>query len=468
MDKCISGIIKIESIDISCSFIVENFEVTLIPNQDKNSKRKLREWADKVYEQEEFEWLAGTTSENKPIHIARRSRCGYKLSSGRNIGTVNFFAPIIIENIDSLLGDCHGFYGVEFIGGDINLVYPPDKAIDYSSDSYAIQYRDASTYTDIYNIELDKESFRLIKTIDARYVMTYGKVVDLPRNIQSKLRIEFDTEKPFKEVFKYYGYIINLVTFLTRISKNECSVRLLTKYSSGENRYYKDFATVSFYKDVSSEKVDILTIRDVLKLDDIGDAIVPLFKLLNNTEKAPSLLFLSDTVKSRSSIKYTQIIDICSAIEIEYKYGEQRQIDDKLKTESINLAKQINDFIDSVETEDILKNKAQSIISTFVKNYKPSLKEQIKWLYQLYRKELDSVIENHFWIPKLSDEEFYKFVNQFTKMRHSTAHQKMDWNGGERIYIYLMLLIYFSIFNRAGVSIEVAKKSITNGFFNIF
>lgn len=131
---------------------------------------------------------------------------------------------------------------------------------------------------------------------------------------------------------------------------------------------------------------------------------------------------MSDTVKSRSSIKYTQIIDICSAIEIEYKYGEQRQIADKLKTESINLAKQINDFIDSVETEDILKNKAQSIISTFVKNYKPSLKEQIKWLYQLYRKELDSVIESHSWIPKLSDEEFYKFVNQFTKMRHSTAH----------------------------------------------
>lgn len=44
----------------------------------------------------------------------------------------------------------------------------------------------------------------------------------------------------------------------------------------------------------------------------------------------------------------------------------------------------------------------------------------------------------------------------------------MDWNGGEKIYIYLMLLIYFSIFNRAGVSIEVAKKSITNGFFNVF
>ena len=43
MAKCIFGIINIKSIEVSCSFMVEDFVVTLIPEQDQNSKCKLRQ-----------------------------------------------------------------------------------------------------------------------------------------------------------------------------------------------------------------------------------------------------------------------------------------------------------------------------------------------------------------------------------------------------------------------------------------
>ena len=76
---------------------------------------------------------------------------------------------------------------------------------------------------------------------------------------------------------------------------------------------------------------DTLTIQDVLKLDDIGDGIVDLFKLLNNDDKMPNLFFLPDSVKDRCSIKYTQVVDICSAIEIEYKLGRQLEGNSELK-----------------------------------------------------------------------------------------------------------------------------------------
>ena len=251
-----------------------------------------------------------------------------------------------------------GFYGVEFIGGDINLVYSPDKAIEYTREPWGIQYKEPSTYTGVYDIELNKESFRLIKTVDARYVMSQGKISDLPKNIKSKIRIELDEEQSFDEVLKFHGYIRNLITFLTRISNNEFEIKLLTKTSYEEKVYYKDFATVKFSGEFYPRSSDLLTAQDVLKLDDIGDGIVPLIKLLNSEDKKPNLLFLPNDIRDRSFISYTQIVDICSAIEVEYNLGCQPEIDVELKEKSRYLANKINEFIDLVDVEAHLKQKA--------------------------------------------------------------------------------------------------------------
>lgn len=469
MAKCIFGIINIKSIELSCSFMVEDFVVTLIPKQDQASKRKLRQWAEQVYENDRIEWLSGITSDNKVIHIARRLRGGYRFGTGIDIGAINFFTTVVIEYIDSSCNKHNGFYGIEFIGGDINLVYPPDKAIDYTSEPYGIQYTDSNTYTKKYDIELNEDKFRLIKTIDVHYVMLLGKIVDLSKNIKSKLRIEFDQEKPFDDLLKYYGYIRNLITFLTRISNNIFAVKLLTKDSVNGKPYYKDFANVRLYSDFAAMNSDILTIQDVLKLDNIGDGIVELFKLLNNDDEMPNLLFLPDNLKEREFIKYTQIVDICSAIETEYKLGGCKQKENKdLKIKSRNLAKQINTFVDSVDTDDLLKEKARNIIGATLKNYSPSLREKIKALYDLHKDGLELVIKNHHWIPNFTDEIFYKHIKQFIEMRNRTAHQKMNWNGGEAIYTHIMILIYLSIFERANISRDIAINSINNGFRNIF
>lgn len=468
MAKCIFGIINIKSIEVSCSFMVEDFVVTLIPEQDQDSKRKLRQWAEQTDDNDRIEWLSGITSDNKVIHIARRLRGGYRFGSRIDIGAINFFSSVIIEYLDSSCEKHNGFYGIEFIGGDINLVYPPDKAIDYTREPYGIQYTDSNTYTNNYDIELKEDRFRLIKTIDTHYVMSLGKIVDLPKNIKSKLRIEFDQEKQFDDLLKYYGYIRNLITFLTRMSTNLFKVKLLTKDSIDGQEYYKDFANVRLYGESSSEHLDILTIQDVLKLDDIGDGIVELFKILNHDDEMPNLLFLPDNLKEREFIKYTQIVDICSAIEIEYKLGRKQQEHNDLKTKAIDLAKQINTFVDSIDTDDLLKEKAKNIIGSGLKNYSPSLREKIKLLYNSHKDGLELIIKDHTWIPNFTDEIFYKYIKQFIEMRNRTAHQKMSWNGGEVIYTHIMILLYLSIFERANISRNIAVNSINHGFRNIF
>lgn len=468
MARCIFGIINIKSIGVSCSFMVEDFVVTLIPEQDQASKHKLRKWAEEIDEKDRIEWISGITSDNRLIHIARRSRGGYGFGSGIDIGAINFSSPVIIEHIDSSYGRYNGFYGIEFIGGDINLVYPPNKAIDYTREPYGIQYTDPNTYTNIYNVELNEEKFRLIKTIDAHYVMSLGRIVDLSKNIKSKLRIELDQEKPFADLLKYHRYIRNLITFLTRISTNEFAVKLLTKDSIDGQEYYKAFANVRFYGDSSSVSSDTLTIQDVLKLDDIGDGIVDLFKLLNNDDKMPNLFFLPDSVKDRCSIKYTQVVDICSAIEIEYKLGRQLEGNSELKIKSRDLAERIIAFVDAIKTEEILKIKAKNIVGSTLKNYSPSLKDKIKFLYSLHKDGLEVVTNSYHFMSSFTDEKFYEYINKFTNMRHSTAHQKMIWNGGEAIYTHIMILIYFSIFERANIGKDIAIKSINNGFKNIF
>lgn len=153
----------------------------------------------------------------------------------------------------------------------------------------------------------------------------------MSKNIKSKIRIEFDKEKPFDELLTFYGYVRNLITFLTRISNNEFEVKLLTKTSFEEKQYYEDFAIVKFYGDFSSRNSELLIVQDVLQLDDIGNRIVDLFKLLNSDDKMPNLLFLPNNIEDRSFIKYTQIVDICSAIEIEYKLRGQLEENNELK-----------------------------------------------------------------------------------------------------------------------------------------
>lgn len=298
--------------------------------------------------------------------------------------------------------------------------------------------------------------------------MSLGKIVDLPKNIKSKLRIEFDQEKQFDDLLKYYGYIRNLITFLTRMSTNLFKVKLLTKDSIDGQEYYKDFANVRLYGESSSEHSDILTIQDVLKLDDIGDGIVELFKILNHDDEMPNLLFLPDNLKEREFIKYTQIVDICSAIEIEHKLGRKQQENNDLKTKAIDLAKQINTFVDSIDIDDLLKEKAKNIIGSGLKNYSPSLREKIKLLYNSHKDGLELVIKDHTWIPNFTDEIFYKYIKQFIEMRNRTTHQKMSWNGGEVIYTHIMILLYLSIFERANISRDIAVNSINHGFRNIF
>ena len=448
--------------------MVEDFVVTLIPEQDQHNICELRKWAEQRDEMDGIEWLSGVTSDNKLIHIARRLRGGYRSGSGIDIGAINFFSPIIIEYKDSLPRENNGFYGIEFIGGDVNLVYPPDKAINYTKEPYGIEYKDPESYTNIYNIELNKENFRLIKTIDAHYVRARGQIVNLSKNIKSKLRIEFDTEKPFDELLTFYGYVRNLITFLTRISNNEFEVKLLTKTSFEEKQYYEDFAIVKFYGDFSSRNSELLIVQDVLQLDDIGDGIVDLFKLLNSDDKMPNLLFLPNNIEDRSFIKYTQIVDICSAIEIEYKLGRIQQENNDLKTKAKDLAKEINAFVDSIDTDNLLKEKAKSIIGSGLKNYSPSLREKIKLLYNSHKDGLELIIKDHPWLPNFTDEIFYRYIKQFTEMRNRTAHQKMCWNGGEVIYIHIMILLYLSIFERANIPRDIAVKSINHGFRNNF
>lgn len=53
-------------------------------------------------------------------------------------------------------------------------------------------------------------------------------------------------------------------------------------------------------------------------------------------------------------------------------------------------------------------------------------------------------------------------------MRHSTAHQTMNWNVGQIIYTHVMMLIYFALFERVSISKYIVTKCINNRVRNIF
>ena len=116
-----------------------------------------------------------------------------------------------------------------------------------------------------------------------------------------------------------------------------------------------------------------------------------------------------------------------------------------------------------------IKDKAIGIIQSNLNSYKPSLKETMEILYYKYKDGLENVVKDHPGNLKVYDEEgFLKSLKSFKDMRNMASHHRFKWGDGTDIFGHLMIIVYFSIFNRAGIDQDKATECIRDGFFRIF
>ena len=360
-----------------------------------------------------------------------------------------FHTPVIVHGADPSITDVHTFDAIEFYGGIMDILYNPRYAIDYVEDRDSIVFKNSMQNLYSFNTTIDGENIKIILFIRASYVIS-DEVPDLRNNICSSLRFEFDDNKVLDDIGKYYNYALRLFQFCTGHLNIRSNICLFNSKMSRSPIYVR---MQDEYEDYAN---DYLKLKHVIGLLALGKGLPKLLSLLNDKKRKPYIEFLPLANRFIGAINYTQITDLCVSFENEYKCLDITK-DPLMIQEAEKLTCDLLECINQSSASEVVKNKAQGIINGNLKNFSPSLKEKIAYLYERFKAEMRHITEQHehdklgittFYTEKV----FMKKIKEFTQIRGSAAHAGIQWNGGEDIFLHLVLLIYYSVLSRAGYS----------------
>lgn len=466
MEKYFSGITVISSLNIECYFSTRGFDITLIPKEQADIC-KLKKWAENFSQQGIPEWLNGITDDGMNLFIELIGGISYTLMSSYDIGAIKFTSRFIVESKEFGSFTDLKFDEIIFWGGEVNLIIPVAKAIN--QDFKGISYGSPEEYRKIWDVEVNGKKFQVFSDILVRQQIVFKGIPDLKNNINSQIIYRFNEKEEFINIPQYYDYMEILLTFLTRKHFHEYKIQLTNEYNINEDNWRKSVAEVYVNKGRIEPEIKPLEAYDVIKIDRIEEEFPSLFALLNDVNKAPQLRFLPENSDEKKYIKYTQITDISASIEWEYHQSDKDEDNEELKKESRKFAKKLVQFINQNDVDAKIKDKAISIIQSNLNNYKPSFREIMEILYYKYKYGLECVVKERPGNLKAYDEEdFLKNIKSFKNMRNMATHHQFKWEDGTDIFTHLMIIVYFSIFNRAGIDQDKARECIRSGFLRIF
>lgn len=432
-------------------FSVEGNMVTIMP-LTQDAYRKVYELSFNDGSNEKNHWIYGYAEDNNAIAILQITYLRLGFSTGRDLSAAKFFSPLIIKGSNSHMPDVKTFDVMEFYGGIMDKLHTPGLAIKNDYKTGMIKYRDPVDYTSEHSVLLDGIHFRAVYTIKRPVRIETGGVPDLKSDIHSVLRFEFDSPQTLDVIQKYYSYAMSLFQFCTGRLNVHTEIRLYKKQ-------FNDPIFVKFVDGFPDYAEDAIDFTKVIRLRFLDEKFSDLFKLLNDEERKPYLLFLPSRNGNANKVLYTDVNDLCVAFEREYAKQENEESDEKKKA-ARELTEKLIDVIDDFKDyPDDVKRKARNILNAQLKAFSPSLKEKILYFYEKYRDELKSIteIEKHdkYGIAEFyTDDSFKKLIGKFIDIRNKASHAGIQWNGGEKIFTHLKILVYYSVLERAGFSVK--------------
>jgi hypothetical protein len=432
-------------------FTVDGNVVTIMP-LTKEAYHKVYELSYNDGSNEKDHWIYGYAEDNSAIALLQKTYLRLRLSTGINLSTAKFFSPLVIKGSKPYITSVKTFDVIEFYGGVMDKLHTPGSAIESDCDSGLIKYKDSTKYTSEHEITLDDVHIRVVNTIKTHICIETGEVPDLKNSIHSALRFEFDSPQSLDTIQKYYSYAMNLFQFCTGRLNVHTEIRLF-------KREFDDPIFVNLIDGFPDYADDVINFTQVIRLDFLGEKLPNLLRLLNNKDEMPYLLFLPSRNENANKVLYTNVNDLCVAFEMEYAKLKNEASEDKKKA-ARELAEKLTKEVDSVENcPDDVKEKAKNILNAQLKAFSPSLKEKIIYFYEKYAAELRTIVEikDH---DKLGISEFYtdsdfkKMIGKFIEIRNRASHAGVQWNGGEKIFTHLKMLVYYSVLERAGFSVK--------------
>lgn len=419
-------------------------------------------------------WVYGYSEKGYSVAFLKKTALKPSISAPVDMGTARFYAPIIVQNLVPNGIDLSTFNAIEFRGGIIDILHIPTLMIDEDYENRSIKFVNKDVFTKEYSIKVNGEEIIINYSIDSdELVMNVDKIPDLRDAIHSTMRLEFPTEKSLYDIEKYYSYAMNFFQFCAGRLNINFEIRLY-KHETYEGRNANPSPILVKFQDGFDDYANnIINFTNVIRFQLLGEKLPILFKLLNEDNTKPYLSFLQKRNKNANNILYTDVGDLCVSFEREFSLSkiesnEKNKIAAKLLTDQ--LLKIINEKEDCPEE---VKTKANNILNSQLKGFTPSLKEKIYYFFDEFEQYIKPITEIEtrveFGISKAyKPEEFKKRISKFVDIRNKASHVGIIWNEGVDIFSHLKLLIYLSVFRRAGYSLEDSSTILSWLFSNEF
>lgn len=443
-------------------YTVSDSIVTLLPAQSDSRNRYdvFHRMRTRNFEQPEF--LFGEDSDGM---IAMLWNGTYSFS-GINT-SARFSTPIIIKaagNTDyfwnMLTEDWRKFHAITFYGGNINAVCNPEVAVARPNIEGAlkneganeIKLRPWNDYVREVECEIDHEKVTI--TIS---VLQSGQNYDAERKgayslgeLNSCIRLSFEKAQDFDKIGRYYLVVKEMIALLT--SQNNIVFDVYLSQRNSDNRFFKSGSCKIFdrYKDYSTRKW-----HNVISVYSMLDYLPKMIEKIAGDEIASLLAVLPDDNRSVSRISITNIQDLCTALEVAYKW-EQREREKDILIEA--LKKDIRETIAAFTA----KHKEISIyqettISSAFQYLDYTLRQRVLTLYNENSKVVDEV-STRLSLPQVNEENIAAFV----KLRNNKTHSgTVEWGESAKIYLPLFALVYTCFFKYIGMPDEAIEAAVS-------
>jgi hypothetical protein len=418
-------------------------------------------------------WLYGLDENNYDVAFLCNNSVAH--FNPKAIKKYSLSVPVVIKSSRNAIStDLSRFDGLCFSGGVINQLYPFSKALKYETDS--IVFTERTKYTITHNVNLNLKKVKVTLSIDTSAVKSSSLITNALGEVNSYICLEFEESQPIEELTYYENVIQRFLSFCVGMKNTGVETTLLQKatFSTLERVGYCRFNYN--YNDVASK--DLMS---VLRLDILGDSIIPLLELFDNKKNQPYLEFLPSNNQEAHYIHFTQICMLCTALEREYGKHSFTLNEDNALTE---YQAKLNEFI-SITTVDNLDNKYVNSIRNAINGLSvPAEKARLIIFYNRYMDYMKPICEHYIdpnqWDIDLPDrkyervaiskiftkKEFELEIKKFVQLRNDITHQGVfEWKERADIYAHLYLILCFSVLERAKV--EPAKASeILSWLFN--
>jgi len=433
-----------------CFCTVNDFSVKILPvyNNDYSPFQMISKIRESFSENPEFKkcFLEGITENNRDFRVL--------LTEPPQFPPLGFYAsfgsPLIIMGKSNMgiLPELSYFDAIKFSGDSVNIVYNPKIALKHSGYSkespgvISIETKPFSDYTKEYDVSIDGQKAKLKFSIEQD-----GKSGDMltPElgSLTSVIRLEFDEKQPLNMIENSYIQMSGLIKFLVGRQNVRFGTSLMQKDKSGRYETVAECFIHDGYEDSCNVRF-----HNAISLTHLGNKLPNLYKLFGEKDKSPYLNFLPRSNKEAPYVSYTDVYDICTALEKEYglkKYkapldAATEKLLDKLKT----------DVKECKSTDPNGNDRLYDAANSSIGYINFPLAERIWYLCE---QSLDTTL------TKEKRDKLKEDVVAFVKLRNKSAHDGIvNWGESTKILTTLLRTFYCAVLTRADYSTDEAKR----------